>query len=65
MKYHKPAAVIPSKNARCPPCFTVANTIYLFALVKTDIITDKKNKKEFKLHIRSSSTCIHPMEWLP
>lgn len=45
MKYHKPAAVIPSKNARCPPCFTVANTIYLFALVKTDIITDKKIRK--------------------
>lgn len=34
LKYQRPDAVIPSKNARCPPCFTVAKTIFLFALSK-------------------------------
>jgi hypothetical protein len=30
--YHRLDAVIPSKKARCPPCFIVANTTFLFAL---------------------------------
>jgi hypothetical protein len=32
--YHRLDAVIPSKKARCPPCFIVANTTFLFALWK-------------------------------
>ena len=32
-----PAAVNPSKKAKCPPCFVVANTIFVFALLKTDV----------------------------
>lgn len=31
-KHHRPDAVKPSKNARCPPCCVVARTMFLFAL---------------------------------
>lgn len=32
-----PAAVNPSKKAKCPPRSVVANTIFVFALLKTDV----------------------------
>jgi len=65
LKYHKLHAVIPSKKARCPPCFVVAKTMFLFNLQKHTLLGGIHKKYKSNERMVAAKTCIHPKEWLP